>query len=112
MNYDIKHIFYLKSMPIKVTAEYENWLEIKDYEGDDGWINKNLVTKKKTAIVRTDQEFINLHKSNFSKSKVILKLENNVILTVIDCVDNWCKVKIDGYKGWVNKYEIWGWKND
>ncbi|MDA7705328.1 SH3 domain-containing protein [Rickettsiales bacterium] len=112
MNYDIKHVFRLKSMPIKVTAEYENWVEIEDFEGDDGWVNKNLITKRRTAMVKTDLNFINLHKSNFSKSKTILRLENNVILDMIKCIEDWCKIKVSGERGWVQKDEIWGWKRD
>jgi SH3-like domain-containing protein len=63
-------------------------------------------------MVRTDLDYINLHKSNFAKSKIILRLENKVIIDMIKCLEEWCKVKIDGKRGWVNKYEIWGWRKN
>jgi len=112
MNYDIKYVFRLKSMPVRVIAEYENWVEIEDFEGDEGWVNKNLITKRRTAMVRTDLDYINLHKSNFAKSKIILRLENKVVIDMIKCIETWCKVKVDGKSGWVNKYEIWGWRKN
>jgi len=110
MNYDVKYILKLKLMPIKVTAEYDNWLEIKDFEGEEGWVNKSLITKRKTSIVVTNKKFITVHKSDFSKSKTVVRLENNVILDVVKCTQDWCYIKVESKKGWVKKSSIWGWK--
>lgn len=111
MNYDIKYILKLKSMPIQVIAEYDNWVEIKDFENEEGWINKSLITRKRTAMVRTDEEFIELHKSHFAKSKIVARLENNVILEVDECNEVSCYIKVSSQRGWVKKSEIWGWKD-
>ena len=112
MNYDIKYILKLKSMPIKVIAEYDNWVEIKDFENEEGWVNKSLITRRRTAMVKTDEEFIELHKSNFVKSKIVARLENNVILDVIECNKVLCRIKTSDEKGWVKKSEIWGWRGE
>lgn len=110
MNYDIKYLLGLKSMPIRVTAEYDNWVEIEDFEGEDGWVNKNLITKRKTAMIKTQKDFVNMHKSNFAKSKILFRLENNVALDMIKCLDNWCNVRVSSRRGWVKESELWGWK--
>lgn len=111
MSYAAKYVLHLKSMPIRVIAEYDNWVEIEDFESGNGWVNKNLITKRKTAMVRTKKDFINLYKANFAKSKILFRLENNVILEVIKCRNNWCYVKTEGAKGWLQDSQIWGYKD-
>ncbi|MDA0901926.1 MAG: SH3 domain-containing protein [Proteobacteria bacterium] len=108
INYPIKHSFRLRGIPVKVISRYDNWNEIEDYEGDSGWINRNLLTRKRTAIVTTKKKFINLHLKPMQKSRVLARLENNVILDLLQCNDNWCWIKVEGQKGWVNKKSIWG----
>ena len=106
--YPIKFTFKLRGLPIKVISEYDNWSEIKDYEGDTGWVNQNLITKKRTIVVRTAKTFVNIHSKATSKSKIVLKLENNVVGDLIKCSTQYCGIKVVGTKGWISKTEIWG----
>ena len=107
-NYSIKYTFRKRGIPVRVISSYDNWNEIEDFEGDSGWINKNLLTKRRTIIVMTNKSFINLHLAPAEKSRILLRLENNVVAALIKCNDNWCGIKIDGQKGWVLKKDIYG----
>ena len=107
-NYPIKFTFKLRGIPVRVISEYDNWNEIEDYDGQTGWVTQSLLTKKRTLMVKTDKPFINLYSKNSEKSRVILHLENNVIGDYIKCVDNWCGIKINNKKGWVEKAQLWG----
>lgn len=106
--YPIKFTFKLRSIPVKIISEYDNWSEIKDYDGETGWVNQNLLTKKRTIMVKTAKTFINLHSAETEKSRVILRMENHVIAELIKCSGDWCGIKIEGKKGWVDRKEIWG----
>ncbi|MCE3254728.1 MAG: SH3-like protein [Rickettsiaceae bacterium] len=106
--YPIKHIFKLHGLPVKVISEYDNWSEVKDYDGDTGWVNQNLITKKRTLLVRTTKSFINVYAKPTEKSKILLRLENNVVGDFIKCNLEYCGIKVAGKKGWVSKKEIWG----
>jgi SH3-like domain-containing protein len=46
-------------------------------------------------------------KSSFF-SKPVAKIKKGRLLIVKTCEDNWCKVKTDNLKGWVNKDNLWG----
>jgi SH3-like domain-containing protein len=107
-NYAIKFTFKMRGLPVKVISEYDNWSEIKDYEGDTGWINQNLITKKRMVMIRTAKSFVNMHSKTSIKSKIILRMENKVIGEFIKCSNDWCGVKISGEKGWVEKSDLWG----
>lgn len=107
-NYPIKFVFKLQGMPIHVISEYDNWNEIKDFEGQTGWISKSLLTKKRTLMVRTTRSFVNMHQKNSEKSRVIFRLENNVIGDYLKCLKEWCAIKVKNKKGWVRKGDLFG----
>lgn len=106
--YPIKFTIKLRGFPVKVISEYDNWAEVKDYQGDTGWVNQNLLTKKRMILVTTAKSFINLYNKPSSKSKTLLRLENHVVADFIKCNPEYCGIKIEGKKGWVDKKEIWG----
>lgn len=107
-NYPIKFTFKLKAIPIRVINEYDNWSEIEDFDGQTGWVSQSLVTKKRTVMVRTSKSFINMHSKNNEKSRILYHLENNVIGDYIKCSENWCAIKVNNKKGWVQKSELYG----
>ncbi len=107
-NYPIKFTYKLKGIPVRVISEYDNWNEIEDFEKQGGWVSQSLLTKKRTVLVRTKQQFIDLHNKPAEKSRVLLHLENNVVGDYLGCNENWCNIKINGKKGWVKKNSIYG----
>lgn len=108
VNYQVKFTYKLRKIPVRVISEYDNWNEIEDYEGQTGWISQSLITKKKTLMVRTKKDFVNMHAKANGKSEIIYRLENNVIGDYIKCKKDWCALKVKGKKGWVKKSYIWG----
>jgi SH3-like domain-containing protein len=89
-NYPIKFTFKLRGIPVRVISEYDNWNEIEDYEGQSGWVTQSLLTKKRTLMVRTSKSFVNMHGKPNEKSRIIYRLENNVIGDYLKCEDDWC----------------------
>lgn len=111
-NYPVKFSYKIKGIPVRVINEYDNWNEIEDYEKQTGWVSQSLLTKKRTVMVQTEKSFINMHNKNSEKSRIVYRLENNVIGDYLKCLNNWCGIKINGKKGWVEKAEIFGWSDE
>lgn len=107
-NYPIKFSFRLRGIPVRVINEYDNWNEIEDFEGQSGWVTQSLLTKKRTLLIKTTKNFINMHSKNNEKSRIIFRLENHVIGDYLKCVEDWCGIKINGKKGWILKDEAFG----
>ena len=106
--YPVKFTYKLRSIPLTVINEYDNWNEIRDYEGQTGWISKNLLSKNRTLMIRTNKKNISMHSKQNEKSRIIYKLENNVIGNFVKCSKEWCKIEIDDKLGWVKKRFIYG----
>lgn len=107
-NYPIKFIFKLQGMPVNVISEYDNWNEIKDFEGQTGWISQSLISKKRTLMVQSSRNLVNMHSKNSEKSRIILRLENKVVGSHVKCLKKWCALKVNGKKGWVKKQDLFG----
>ncbi len=106
--YPVKFTFKAKNIPVRVISEYDNWNEIEDYEGQSGWVSQSLLTKKRHLLVQTAQNSINMHSKNNEKSRVIFRLENHVVGEYLQCLENWCQIKINDKKGWVLKSAVFG----
>ena len=98
----------MKNIPIRITGRYDNWNEIEDFEGEKGWISQNLLSRKRTAMIKTKQSVINIYLTATTKSRIVMQAENKVISKLIGCKKSWCKIEIEGKKGWVEQKYIWG----
>ncbi|NBV06213.1 MAG: hypothetical protein EBS06_03130 [Proteobacteria bacterium] len=107
-NYPVKFSYKLKGIPVRVVNEYDNWNEVEDFEKQTGWVSQSLLTKKRTLMIYTAKDFINMYSKNSEKSRVIFHLENNVIGDYLKCLEDWCGIKVNGKKGWVKKAEVFG----
>lgn len=107
-NYPVKFTYKLKGIPVRVISEYDNWNEVEDYEKQTGWVSQSLLTKKRTLMVQTTKDFVNMHSKPSAKSRVLFHLENNVIADYLGCKGDWCNIKIAGKKGWVLKEDFYG----
>jgi SH3-like domain-containing protein len=100
-------IFYKKKfLPVLVQDSSENFRKIKDHENNSGWIHISQLSKKKAAIVIDDNVIVFSKPSVYSTPSVIL--EKGRLCKIIKCKDNWCKIKVDNYKGWIKKNSLWG----
>ncbi len=108
-HYPIKFIFHARGIPVHVISEYDNWNEIKDHEGQTGWVSKALITKRRSLMVVTSSnQNVNLHNKNSDKSRVLYYLKNFVIGDYLECEGDWCRMKVEGRKGWVKKAYLYG----
>ena len=107
-NYPVKFTFNMRGMPVRVVAGYDNWNEIEDFEGERGWVNQNLLSGRRTVMVRTAKSYVNMYSAATTESRVLLKLENKVIGKLTGCKKDWCKIEVRNKKGWVEKGDFYG----
>src|SRR5262245_59668371 len=48
---EVRWVYTHAGMPVEVTAEFENWRRIRDWEGAEGWVYHSLLSGKRTAMV-------------------------------------------------------------
>jgi SH3-like domain-containing protein len=98
--------------PLVVVKKKGKWIKVKDFEGDSGWVHKNLLADKPRMIVkanRNQEESINIRESPGTKGKVVGKAYYGVVFSTIEQRSGWVKVKHDtGLEGWIKRSLLWG----
>ena len=105
-DYPIKIFYKKKYLPVLVYDSSDNFRKIKDHESNTGWIHVSQLSRKKAALVDSDQ--IVMFKNSTIFSKPLAVLEKGRLCLISKCNDDWCKIKTDKYSGWVKKENLWG----
>ena len=93
-------------MPVEIVAEYENWRKIRDFQGASGWVYQGLQTGKRSFIIAAKPASV--HKTPAAAAEVIAKLDPEVMGEIRSCSGEWCRVKVSGVSGWLERTQIWG----
>ncbi|MBI1363847.1 MAG: SH3 domain-containing protein [Proteobacteria bacterium] len=102
--YPILWVYKMDGYPVRVIAKYQNWLKVRDVEGEEGWVYRNFVSRRQSAIVQSDSP-IALTKDREGR-KIIARLENGVIARVDKCEVGQCLLVVSGMKGWADKTRL------
>ena len=104
--YPIKIFYKKKFLPVLVQDNSGNFKKIRDHENNSGWIHISQLSKKKAAITINDDVIVFNKPSVYSNPSVILK--KGRLCKILKCKEDWCKIKVDKYKGWIKKNSLWG----
>ncbi|MEI7668765.1 MAG: SH3 domain-containing protein [Pseudomonadota bacterium] len=104
--YNINWVYKRDGLPVEIIQEFDDWREIRDSEGSTGWVHKQMLQGKRSAII-TDN-LATLRKSPDDRSYPVIRAEAGVIAKIIECEIDWCKLQISGHKGWIKKTSIFG----
>ena len=109
---EVAWVYSRAALPVEVTAEFENWRRIRDWEGAEGWVYHSLLSGRRTALVspqsKGKDEFLALHAKPDTASAVAAKLQHGVLGTVKRCQNGWCRLIGEGFDGWIEQAHLWG----
>lgn len=106
-NYPATWEYRRADLPIKVIEVYQNWRKVEDSGGTTGWIHVNLLSSTRTALV-TGEEVRPMYENPDPASPVRFLAEPGVVGRVSDCRANWCRLDVNGRRGFIRAEHIWG----
>lgn len=104
-------VFSRAGLPVEVIAEFENWRQIRDSEGSEGWVFHALLSGRRTALVMPwtkKPQSIALLDSASAGSDPVAQLEPGVLGSVHKCNGTWCNFTVGNYTGWIEQERLWG----
>lgn len=107
VRYPIQWVFVKKGEPVEVIAEFEQWRKIRDKQGDQAWIHESMLSGRRHVIIIGNKPQV-LYKKDSVGSGALLRVEPEVRGELLSCEKDWCRVKIAGEKGWMEKKTLWG----
>ncbi len=97
-----------RGYPLEVTGRKGQWLHVRDFENDTGWIFRPLVGNRPHHVVKG--QVVNLRSSPSTRARIVGKATRGEVLRTLERRPQWVKVQQDdGPRGWVARRLLWGW---
>ncbi|TWB75354.1 SH3-like domain-containing protein [Nitrospirillum amazonense] len=107
VRYPVEWVFVKAGMPVEITAEFDTWRRIRDVEGTQGWVHQSTLSGRRGIIV-IGQQSRTLRRDAASASEAVAQLDPGVIAKLRKCKGPWCQVDVGGFRGWLQRDEVWG----
>jgi SH3-like domain-containing protein len=109
-DYKVAWMFTRSALPVEVIQEFDNWRRIRDSDGSVGWIFHTLLSGKRTVVVApwaTDGPRP-VRASGSQTAVATAYLQPGVMAAIDSCIAGWCRLKGDGFSGWIEQTQLWG----
>jgi SH3-like domain-containing protein len=105
-SYPIDWVLTKATMPVEIIAEFETWRRVRDVQGTEGWVHQMLLSGKRTAVVIGEPR--EMRRKAETTASVVAILEPGVIVSLLECDGGWCRVDVQGRRGWLPRAAFWG----
>ncbi|MBL4749588.1 MAG: aspartyl-trna synthetase [Amylibacter sp.] len=106
LTYRIDWVFQHTNMPLLITAEFGHWRRVQDKDGQGGWMHYALLSGVRTVIVNKPDITLRI-KPNLQAAPAAYAQEG-AIVSLKECLPDWCSIASKGRKGWALKTDLWG----
>lgn len=97
-----------RGYPLEVTGRQGQWLKVRDFENDAGWVYRPLVGKTPHVVVKS--RVANLRNAPGTRSRILGKADHGEVLRTLEHRNDWVRVQREGgRKGWIARRLLWGW---
>jgi SH3-like domain-containing protein len=97
-----------RGYPLEVTGRQGQWLKVRDFESDAGWVYRPLVGKTPHMVVKS--RVANMRSAPGPRSRILAKADHGEVLRTLEHRQDWVKVQREGgLKGWIARRLLWGW---
>jgi SH3-like domain-containing protein len=105
-NYPASWLYQRSDLPIRVIDIYGEWRKVQDPDGTEGWMQVNLLSDRRTAIVTG--QIVELRAQPRTGAKINWRAAPGVVGRISRCSDGWCYFDAHGRGGYVEQGRIWG----
>lgn len=105
-NYPASWLYQRADLPIKVVDVYKDWRKIEDPDGTQGWMQVNLLSQTRTAMVTGT--VIEMREAPRFAARVLWRAAPGVVGRISRCARGWCYFDVRGRAGYVEQSRIWG----
>lgn len=97
-----------KGYPMQVVRRQGQWLQIKDFEGDSGWVYRSLTSRTPHHIVK--RPTANVRSGPGTNYRIVGKANYGEVVRTREKRGRWVKVeRANAPSGWIAKGLLWGW---
>lgn len=95
-----------KYFPFSIIKKVGEWYQVKDFQGDEGWVHQSLVGNTPSVITTKDKN--NLRSEPKPDANILFTVGPGIPFKVIKRSNKWILVEhSDGDKGWIHESTVW-----
>ena len=103
---DVRWVYTRAGMPVEVTAEFENWRRIRDWQGTEGWVHQSMVQGQRGILVTGKRH--TLRRRPLADSPGVALVDAGAVGVLEHCETDWCEVSLGGFTGWLEREAFYG----
>lgn len=105
--YPASWLYRRADLPVRVVAVRKEWRKVEDPDGTQGWMQANLLSAERTAIVRGTAPASMLERPA-ADARLLWRAAPGVVGRVSTCGNGWCRLDVRGRAGFVETGALWG----
>ena len=105
--FPVAWVYVRKGLPLEVTAEDGPWRLVRDIDGAEGWIHRVMLSGARTVIVTGDGT-ATAYGGTGADGEPVFRAEPGAMGDLVSCDGDWCRVEVDGVRGWMPMSDLWG----
>lgn len=104
--YPVSWVFQRRGLPMLVTAEFSDWRKVRDPDGTEGWVHKNLLSGRRFGMVVGEVAL--LRREPGAAARPVVRLEPGVTGRLLACQSGWCRLQVAEVSGWIERNRLFG----
>ena len=104
--YPVTWVYVRKGLPVEIVREYGIWRQVRDIGGSLGWMNKQLISGNRTAVVTGTVRA--MYATPDLAGRTVWRIAPGAIVRVVLCDQAWCRVDRGGKSGYILRAQLWG----
>ena len=105
--YPASWLYRRADLPVRVLQVFKEWRKVEDPDGTQGWMQANLLSQTRTAIVRGAEPIAMLDRPE-AGGRLLWRAAPGVVGRLSACGTGWCRFDVKGQAGFVEQRGIWG----
>ncbi|MHA1113044.1 MAG: SH3 domain-containing protein [Alphaproteobacteria bacterium] len=106
VRYPVEWVFVRRGLPVEITADFDTWRKIRDWQGTEGWVHRSMLSGRRAAVITGRTRA--LRRRPAADAPVVARVEADVICRLLVCEGPFCRVEVAGIRGWIARAAIWG----
>lgn len=97
-----------RDYPLEVVVVLENWIKVRDANGELAWVEKKSLSDKRSVMVNVP--LADVRQAPNDSAMLVFQAGQSVLLELVEFSDpGWIKVRHrDGQSGYVRVNQVWG----
>jgi SH3-like domain-containing protein len=104
--YPIEWVYQRRWLPVEITAEFDNWRRVRDWQGTQGWVHRALLSGRRSALTLPPERIF--RRAPEDGAPALYRAGPGVLVMILACDGTWCKTEHGETRAWTRQNGLWG----